>query len=93
MTENKSYLKAAKEVAKNNQYTCLVMPTGSKAKEDYKDMFGPANIRGRVRRANDWWNEACGAQNKIFHRNGTYAHNARVIALLLAHERAKTGDM
>lgn len=92
MTLSQIYLTKAKEVAKSNQYTCNMFEYyqgEAFAREVYQDMLGPYWIKHLPLGHRYWWSADCACTNEI----GTYAHNARVIALLLAHEMAKTGDM
>lgn len=84
------FLKAAKTAAEQNQYTCPLLLMHDGAKWQYQGMLGPVRISGpKTAPEAYWWNATC-ASEAI---NGTYAHNARVIALLLAYEAAKTGDL
>lgn len=94
MNHIRIYLEYAKAVAERNQYTCHLFGGGSeqqKALKAYQGMFIPGREDHTVRDEHYWWSDSLWAKDSIC--GTTYTHNARVIALLLAHEMAKTGDM
>lgn len=66
------------------------------AKYEYAHSVGAVGLKRRVQAEHHWWN----ATPHLYVWNDReakaiwkYAHNARVIALLFAHEMAKSGDI
>lgn len=92
MTLSQIYLIKAKKVAERNQYTCNMFKWHqgeTLALSRYQNMLGPVWIKRRPRDSRYWWSADLDSTNQ----ENTYAHKARVIALLLAHEMIKTGDI
>lgn len=95
MTLSQTYLAKAKGVAKRNQYTChmFVWQRGeSLALNTYQEVFKPPYPdESGISDEDYWWSDGISDAESIC--GTTYAQNARVIALLLAHEMTKTGDI
>lgn len=90
---SKIYLNAAAAVAERNQYTCHMDMDGHAQISMYRDLLGPSDIDERVPVNRWWWSEDICDYPASSRDRRKYAHNARVIALLLASEAAKTGDI
>ena len=91
--------KAAIEVAKKNQYSCHAVEDQTSsanwisALRGYANQLGPSEIPYRKRPFSKnkeyWWNQAVNDDPE----KSSYAHTARVFALLLAHQMVLTGDI
>lgn len=100
------FKRAAIAVAERENHTCLAITAANEydndderdngARDRYVDMFSPGEITGTVN-ADGYWNKAYdsryeGTPGHVDIR-GYSTHNQRVLALLLAHQMEKTGDL
>ena len=97
------FKQAAIKVYEQNQYSChavndlVLSGKHGNMHLDYADMLGPCQIYYKALPLQNsikyWWNAPPWVNRKRKPVRTKYAHQARVFALLLAHQMVLTGDI